>query len=99
MEAIEREHSDGIRWLLGAGFAAVLVTAFVAWADTTLSNSTREKDLGRTLLELRTSQASIPSGAVDPRQGGHPVLREPAVPAVLAAGRTQSHHDAHSAGH
>jgi hypothetical protein len=92
MEAIEREQSDGIKWLLGAGTVAVLIASFVAWSDWTLTNSTSERELGRSLHELRSAQTSLARGAVDSRQRGQAVLREPAAPAVLAAGKTHRDH-------
>jgi len=100
------EQADGIRWILGAGLAAVLIASFVAWSDHTLSTSNSEKLLGERLRELRTAQASLPTssvkaGSLDPRQGNRVALREPAAPAILAAGLKVKGHgsDEHSGGH
>mgnify|MGYP006988489948 CR=1 FL=1 len=92
MEAVGREHKDGMQWILGAGLVAELIAAFVAWSDRALSTSTGEQRLADTLRELRTAQPSLPSGNIDSRQGHRVVMREPPAPAVLAAGRTQLAH-------
>ena len=90
IEATVKEQHDGVRWLLSAGAAAILIAGFVAWSDSTLSNSDREHRLGETLHELRSAQTTLPSGALDPRMGNTVVLREPAAPAILAAGKQAS---------
>ena len=92
----EVEQQEGLRWIVGAGIAAVLIASFVAWSDHTLSTSNSEKELGERLHELRTAQTSLSStseqaGGLDPRQGMRAMLREPAAPAVLAAGAKKSH--------
>ena len=60
--------SDGWRWFFIAGGAAVLLTLFLVWTDSYLSNSKREEILRDTLYDLRTAQASLPSEVSDPRQ-------------------------------
>lgn len=58
---------DGIRWFFIAGTAALALSLFLFFVDEGLSNSKSEQRLAETLRELRTAQASLPSGAVDPR--------------------------------
>jgi hypothetical protein len=95
--ANEVEQQEGMRWIIGAGIAAVLIASFVAWSDHTLSTSNSEKELGERLRELRTAQTSLSStseqtGGLDPRQGVRAMLREPAAPAILAAGAKKQYH-------
>jgi hypothetical protein len=99
----EVEQQDGLRWILGAGIAAVLIASFVAWSDHTLSTSTSEQELGERLRELRTAQTSLSTtsedaGGLDPRQGARAMMREPAAPAILAAGAKPHGHGTHGHG-
>jgi len=68
METNAQEGKDGAVWYFTALLAGIALT-FALWRwDDALSNSTREQDLGRTLLELRGAQTSLPSNVTDVRQ-------------------------------
>ena len=58
---------DAFRWLVGAGTFAVLLSIGLAVTDYRLSHSTRERDLGNTLRELRTAQAEVGAASTDER--------------------------------
>ena len=64
---------DGMRWFVGALIVAVAFSAWLRHADDSLMNSTREKELGSTLRELRGAQTSIPSNVSDARQVFEPL--------------------------
>ena len=59
---------DGMRWFVGALVVAIALSAWLKHADDSLMNSTREKELGATLRELRGAQTGIPSNVSDTRQ-------------------------------
>ena len=65
----EKQRRDSWFWLFAGGFFAISLALFLFWSDRTLTNSDKEKVLGRTLHEIRSAQASLPSGA-DARQLG-----------------------------
>ncbi len=68
METHAQEGKDGAVWYFTALLAGIALT-FALWRwDDALSNSTREQDLGRTLLELRGAQTTLPSNVTDVRQ-------------------------------
>ena len=64
------EANGAIRWLLGAGGAALLLSAFLFWADEFVMGGARARDIehNKMLHELRSAQISLPSNANDPRQ-------------------------------
>jgi len=68
MEHNPAEEKAGMNWLFGAGFVAVAVACFLAWADYRMIHSPGEKQLGETLYELRKAQTSLNSDVTDPRQ-------------------------------
>ena len=68
MEFNEKEASDGIKWMFGAGAFALALTAFLVYTDNSLIDSKREQILGETLRELRTAQTSLGTGLIDERQ-------------------------------
>jgi hypothetical protein len=68
MELDPQEQKDGMRWLYSAGAFAVVLSIFLFVSDHKLSTSTREKDLGNTLRELRTAQTSLTGRVTDERQ-------------------------------
>ena len=59
--------ADGMRWFFIAGPIAVAFAFFLYSADEMLEHSDREKVLGETLYELRSSQTGLPSRVEDPR--------------------------------
>ncbi|MBX7137367.1 MAG: hypothetical protein K1X83_05235 [Oligoflexia bacterium] len=72
MELDPNELKAGMKWLWGAGLAAVLLSVALFCADEALTNSKRDQILGQTLNELRTAQTSIVSDTTDPRQSELP---------------------------
>ncbi len=88
----EQVQQDGMKWFFGALLVSVAFSAWLWQMDEKLSNSTGEKVLGRTLLELRGAQTSLPSGVTDPRQTLSPFYVQPS---------TEAHHEevAHGEGH
>lgn len=58
---------DGVRWFFIAGGCAVVLSIFLYMVDEGLTNSNREQKLAETLRELRTAQASVAAGSIDPR--------------------------------
>jgi hypothetical protein len=67
MEHNPVEERAGMRWLLGAGLAALILSAGLFLADEALSNSPRERNLGATLKGLRTAQTSLSTLPTDER--------------------------------
>jgi hypothetical protein len=65
----EQQRKDSWIWLFAAGVFAIGLGTFIFCADRYLSTSNREKQLGATLYELRSAQASLPT-SIDPRQLG-----------------------------
>jgi hypothetical protein len=59
---------SALTWMVGAGLFATAISALIIVSDYKLSHSTHEKELGATLLELRTAQASVKSRVTDDRQ-------------------------------
>ncbi len=96
MKLNPEDEKAGLRWLFVAGPLAVLLSFGLMKIDDFLSNSTREKELGRTLHELRLAQTSLSSGGSDERQD------------VLSASslkgedrdqdHTEIHHEVHNTG-
>lgn len=68
MKLDPEEQKKGLTWLLIAGPVAIFLTFALYTADQTLTQSTGEAELGKTLRELRGAQTSLSAGAVDPRQ-------------------------------
>lgn len=56
------------RWLVGGLVVAILLTVFLLKADDGLTYSDSEIRLKNTLFELRSAQAGLSTGEVDPRQ-------------------------------
>ncbi len=71
MQVDSQETKGAAKWFAFAGLAAVTFSLALYLVDQGLSHSTRERDLGQTLRELRTAQTSLASSkTVDPRQSG-----------------------------
>lgn len=68
MELNAKEVRDGMNWLLWGGLAALLLVAFMVWADLFLARWDHEQRLGETLRELRSAQASLEAWVSDTRQ-------------------------------
>ncbi len=69
MVGTPEEQKSGMKWFFGGLLAAVALTAFLFTVDNRLSNSDREKRLGKELNRLRVAQATVGTGVVDPRAG------------------------------
>ena len=67
MKVDPQDEKRGITWFYGAGLFALLLSCLLAYTDHMMQNSDSEKRLGKTLRELRTAQASLTNGSVDPR--------------------------------
>ncbi len=67
MELDPKIESDGLKWIMRAGFVALLVSSFLVWVDHTLSTSDTDERLAETLYELRTAQSSLGTGSIDER--------------------------------
>lgn len=61
------EQKAGMAWLFGAGLAAIILTLVLFRIDNQLSTSDYDRELGATLKELRTAQASLTSRGLDAR--------------------------------
>jgi hypothetical protein len=70
MELKTSEANGALRWLLGAGAAAVGLSLFLFWADESVMGRAKERDIAHNakLRELRVAQAGLPSGVTDERQ-------------------------------
>jgi hypothetical protein len=67
-QGFSKEIEQGARgWFIGAGLFAIVLSYALYTVDETLSHSKREQVLGATLKELRTAQASLPTGNTDTR--------------------------------
>ena len=71
MELNPEETKAGMRWLTVVGSFAVLLSIGLFMADRHLQTSSRERDLGATLRELRGAQASLGRASLDPRTTDH----------------------------
>lgn len=68
MEYGSNEEGGAAKWFYGAGLIAILFSAFLFNRDEYLSNSPRDRDLGKTIHELRLAQTSLGTESlVDPR--------------------------------
>ena len=87
------EAKSAVRWFFGAGLFAILLVIALYAIDNRLSNSTRERDLGNTLKQLRGAQAALPGRVTDERQlmpfAHQAAISEPA--ADVAAGAAPAH--------
>lgn len=61
MKIDTQEAARGKRWGLVAGVVAIAFAGALFTVDEALSNSPRERNLGKALLELRTAQAGLPA--------------------------------------
>ena len=70
MEFKTSEVNGGIKWLLGAGAAAIGLSLFLFWADDSVMGKAKERDIAHNaaMRELRIAQSSLPSGVTDERQ-------------------------------
>jgi hypothetical protein len=70
MELKTSEVNGAIRWLLGAGAAAIGLSLVLFWADDSVMGKAKERDIAHNaqLRELRIAQSSLPSGVTDERQ-------------------------------
>jgi type II secretory pathway component PulM len=64
------EGAGAVRWLLGAGGAAVLLAVGLFWADDTVMGGARAREVQHNaqLQELRAAQAGLSASSPDPRQ-------------------------------
>ncbi len=64
------EARGAVRWLLGAGGMAILLSLFLFWADDSVMGGARDRDVefNEQLSKLRAAQASLGGSANDPRQ-------------------------------
>jgi hypothetical protein len=64
------EARGAVRWLLGAGGMAILLSLFLFWADDNVMGGARDRDVqhNKQLETLRSAQASLGGAASDPRQ-------------------------------
>ena len=67
MHLTRQEENDSWRWFFAAGLFAVLLSIVLYKLDVSMSTSTREADLGKTLKELRGAQASLADQNLDLR--------------------------------
>jgi hypothetical protein len=70
MELKTSEVNGAIRWLLGAGAAAIGLSIALFWADDSVMGKAKERDIAHNaqLRDLRIAQSSLPSGVTDERQ-------------------------------
>lgn len=70
MELKTSEVNGAIRWLLGAGAAAIGLSLTLFWADDSVMGKAKERDIAHNaqLRELRIAQSALPSGVTDERQ-------------------------------
>ncbi len=70
MELKTSEVNGAIRWLLGAGAAAIGLSLALFWADDSVMGKAKERDIAHNaqLRELRLAQSALPSGVTDERQ-------------------------------
>jgi hypothetical protein len=70
MELKTSEVNGAIRWLLGAGAAAIGLSIALFWADDSVMGKAKERDIAHNaeMRELRIAQYSLPSGVTDERQ-------------------------------
>lgn len=70
MELKTSEVNGAIRWLLGAGAAAIGLSLALFWADDSVMGKAKERDIAHNaqLRELRIAQSALPSGVTDERQ-------------------------------
>ncbi len=67
MKIDSEDEKRGVAWLYGAGLFALVLSCVLAYTDRRMQTSDSEARLGRTLRELRTAQAALTNGSVDPR--------------------------------
>jgi len=67
MHTTKEDIRAGFLWFIGAGIFSVLISVALYLTDEGLSNSTRERDLGNALFDMRSAQTSLPTGAMDER--------------------------------
>lgn len=82
---------DAKAWIFRAGAAAILLCIFLFMSDEYLSNSPREKELGRTLFELRSAQTSLSSGVTDTRQTTPFLVQKPEIHAQESEKNSEEH--------
>jgi hypothetical protein len=69
MELDQTENASGIKWLLGAGAAAIALALFAWRVDEYMVNApARDRAHSAQMEELRTAQTSLPARADDNRQ-------------------------------
>ncbi len=69
MELDQTENASGIKWLLGAGAAAIALSLFAWRVDEYMVNApARDRAHSAQMEELRTAQTSLPARADDNRQ-------------------------------
>jgi|LakMenEpi03Aug12_release.lakeMendotaPanAssembly.Ray.scaffolds.fasta_scaffold919118_1 hypothetical protein len=70
MELKTSEENGAVRWLLGAGAAAIGLSLVLFWADDSVMGNAKERDVAHNaqLRQLRVAQSGLPSGVTDERQ-------------------------------
>lgn len=70
MDLREQEIQGGYKWLLCAGTAAVLLSAFLFYVDNVIMAGApaRDKAHAAKLRELRVAQSALPARVTDERQ-------------------------------
>jgi len=70
MEFKTSEATGGVKWLIGAGAAAIGLSICLFWADDSVMGKAKERDIAHNaeMRELRIAQYSLPSGVTDERQ-------------------------------
>jgi hypothetical protein len=70
MDLREQEIQGGYKWLLFAGTAAVLLSAFLFYVDNVIMAGApaRDKEHAARMRELRVAQSSLPARVTDDRQ-------------------------------
>jgi hypothetical protein len=70
MDLREQEIRGGYKWLLCAGTAAVLLSAFLFYVDNVIMGgaSARDKEHAAKMRELRLAQSGLPARVTDERQ-------------------------------
>ena len=70
MDLQPKEAQDGVKWLVYAGSAALLLSLFLFWVDNSVMGNAAARDRAHNeeLRELRLAQSSLPANVTDERQ-------------------------------
>ena len=75
MENSGKLERDAARWFIGGLIGAAALTSFLIFADDTLTNSPDRDRRAQEMSELRTAQAALGHGLIDPRTQSHATHR------------------------